>query len=62
VLIGRATRYGTAVRGEADAARAINIYREEIDRVLAQLGCRSISEVTRDCLLLPGEAAAAAAA
>ena len=55
VLIGRATLYGTAVRGEAGAARAINIYREEIDRVLAQLGCCGISDITRDCLRLPGE-------
>ena len=61
VLVGRATLYGTAVGGEAGAARAINIYREEIDRVLAQLGCRSVSEVSRDCLLLPGEEGAAAA-
>ena len=51
---------GAAVRGEARAARAISIYREEIDRVLAQLGCRSISEVTRDCLLLPGDERSAA--
>ena len=46
---------GAAVRGEAGAARAINIYREEIDRVLAQLGCCGISDITRDCLRLPGE-------
>jgi len=38
VLIGRATLYGTAVAGEAGAARAIEIYRDEIDRMLALIG------------------------
>jgi L-lactate dehydrogenase (cytochrome)/(S)-mandelate dehydrogenase len=39
VLIGRATLYGTAVAGEAGAARAIEIYRDEIDRLMALIGC-----------------------
>jgi isopentenyl diphosphate isomerase/L-lactate dehydrogenase-like FMN-dependent dehydrogenase len=39
VMIGRATLYGTAVAGEAGAARAIEIYRDEIDRLLALIGC-----------------------
>jgi len=45
VLIGRATLYGTAAGGEAGAARAIAILREEIDRVLALLGCRSVADL-----------------
>jgi len=57
VLLGRATLYGTAAGGEAGAARAIGIFREEIDRVLALAGCRSIAELQRDCLLMPGESA-----
>ena len=51
VLIGRATLYGTAVSGEAGAARAIAIYRDEIDRTLAQVGCTSVTQVNRDCLV-----------
>lgn len=50
VLIGRATLYGTAVAGEAGAARAIEIYRDEIDRVLGLIGCPGISALNHDYL------------
>ncbi|MEQ1776082.1 MAG: alpha-hydroxy acid oxidase [Burkholderiales bacterium] len=43
VQIGRGTLYGVAAGGEAGARRAIAIYREEIDRVLALLGCPGIA-------------------
>ena len=46
VLVGRATLFGVAAAGEAGAARAIDILRLEVDRVLALLGCRSVSELT----------------
>ena len=45
VLVGRATLYGTAAGGEAGAARAITILREEIDRVMALLGVTSVAEL-----------------
>lgn len=45
VLIGRGTLYGTAVAGQAGAARAIDIYREEIDRVMALIGCTGVAEL-----------------
>jgi len=48
VLIGRATLYGTAVAGEAGAARAIEIYRDEIDRMLALIGCPDIGALGPD--------------
>jgi isopentenyl diphosphate isomerase/L-lactate dehydrogenase-like FMN-dependent dehydrogenase len=48
VLIGRATLYGTAIAGEAGAARAIEIYRDEIDRMLALIGCPDIGALGRD--------------
>jgi len=54
VLVGRATLYGTAAAGEAGAARAIEIYREEIDRVLALIGRRSVAELDRECLVPAG--------
>ena len=45
VLIGRATLYGVAAGGEAGAARAIALFREEIDRVMALIGARSVAEL-----------------
>ena len=51
VFVGRATLYGIAAGGEAGAAHAIGILRSEVDRVLAMLGCPSISELDGDYLL-----------
>ena len=51
VMIGRPTLYGTAVGGQAGAARAIGIFREEIDRALAHLGCINMNELDRSCLV-----------
>lgn len=45
VMIGRSTLYGVAAGGEAGAARALEIYREEISRVLALLGCCRIADL-----------------
>jgi isopentenyl diphosphate isomerase/L-lactate dehydrogenase-like FMN-dependent dehydrogenase len=53
VLIGRATLYGIAAGGHAGAARAIAIFREEIDRVLALVGCRSVAELGPQYLQMP---------
>jgi len=53
VLIGRATLYGTAVAGETGAARAIEIYRDEIDRLLALIGCPGVAALDRSFLALP---------
>ena len=53
VLVGRPTLYGTTVGGEAGAARALKIFRDEIDRTIAYLGYRSLDEISRDCLILP---------
>jgi len=50
VLIGRATLYGTAVAGEAGAARAIEMYRDEVDRLLALIGCPGVSALDADYL------------
>jgi isopentenyl diphosphate isomerase/L-lactate dehydrogenase-like FMN-dependent dehydrogenase len=62
VFIGRATLYGTAVGGQAGAARAITILREEIDRTLALIGCNSVAELNPDCLVRPPAMDAAARA
>ena len=48
VLVGRSVLYGTASAGQAGAARAIDIFREEIDRGLALLGCTSVPALNRE--------------
>ena len=54
VLIGRATLYGTAAAGEAGAARAIAILREESDRVMALIGAPNVAALNREFLQLSG--------
>ena len=45
VLVGRSTLYGTAAAGEAGATRALDIYRGEISRSMAQISCNAVSEI-----------------
>jgi isopentenyl diphosphate isomerase/L-lactate dehydrogenase-like FMN-dependent dehydrogenase len=53
VQIGRSTLYGVASGGEAGARRALTIFREEIDRVMALIGARSVSDLTPEILRAP---------
>jgi isopentenyl diphosphate isomerase/L-lactate dehydrogenase-like FMN-dependent dehydrogenase len=53
VLLGRAPLYGTATAGQAGAMRAIQLYRDEIDRVLGLIGCHGVSELGPQHLALP---------
>jgi isopentenyl diphosphate isomerase/L-lactate dehydrogenase-like FMN-dependent dehydrogenase len=53
VLVGRPTLYGTGAGGAAGATRAIDIFREEIDRMMAHMGCRSVAELDRSRVHLP---------
>ncbi len=53
VMLGRAPLHGVAAAGEAGALRALQIYRDEIDRVLALLGCARIDQLTRAHVKLP---------
>jgi (S)-mandelate dehydrogenase len=48
VLVGRATLYGAGAGGAAGVKRAIDILLDEFDRVLGQLGCVSIVDLTPD--------------
>jgi isopentenyl diphosphate isomerase/L-lactate dehydrogenase-like FMN-dependent dehydrogenase len=50
VMVGRSTLYGVAAGGEAGAARALEIYRDEISRNMALLGCGTIAELGPQCL------------
>jgi L-lactate dehydrogenase (cytochrome)/(S)-mandelate dehydrogenase len=49
-FVGRATLYGLAAGGCAGASRAIEILREEIDLVMAQIGCPSLARLDGDVL------------
>jgi (S)-mandelate dehydrogenase len=51
VFVGRATLYGLAAGGEAGVARALAIFREEIDRAQALIGCPTLPDLTRDRLI-----------
>lgn len=45
VLIGRSTLYGTAAAGYDGATRALDIYRGEISRGMANISCNKVSEI-----------------
>ncbi|GAC1452268.1 MAG: alpha-hydroxy-acid oxidizing protein [Steroidobacteraceae bacterium] len=46
VMIGRPTLYGLGAAGEAGVERALSILTTEFDRVLGQLGCNSIADLS----------------
>lgn len=45
VMLGRPTLYGLAAGGQAGVEHALALLTDEIDRVLGQLGCRSLDEL-----------------
>ena len=45
VLIGRAYAYGLAAAGEAGVTRALEIFRDDLERTLRLLGCESVCEL-----------------
>jgi isopentenyl diphosphate isomerase/L-lactate dehydrogenase-like FMN-dependent dehydrogenase len=51
VFLGRATLYGAVAGGEAGAARAIEIIRDEMVRTMAQIGRPSVSSLDATCLM-----------
>lgn len=51
VLLGKATLYGLAARGEAGATDVLNILFNEISNVLAQIGCPAVSQLIPDYLV-----------
>ena len=50
ILAGRAILYGLGAAGEAGAARALEILRDEFDLTLGLLGCPRASDLSRDLL------------
>jgi len=54
VFMGRPQLYGAAVAGTEGIAKVVDILRTEIDRDLALLGCKDLTEVTPDLLSVRG--------
>ncbi|RYX93662.1 MAG: alpha-hydroxy-acid oxidizing protein [Comamonadaceae bacterium] len=54
-VFGRPSLFGVAAGGVPGVARALQIMRNEVDMVLAQIGCRSFSELDASYLLSPTE-------
>ena len=54
VLCGRAYAYGLAAAGEAGVDRAIDILRTDVERTLRLLGCRSVADLDRSYVNVPG--------
>ena len=44
-LFGRAYAYGLAAAGEAGVTRALEIFRDDLERTLRLLGCESVCEL-----------------
>jgi (S)-mandelate dehydrogenase len=55
VLAGRPFLYGLASDGEAGAAHVLEIFKEEIDRTLALIGCSSVNELDHTYLFYGAE-------
>jgi L-lactate dehydrogenase (cytochrome) len=54
VFMGRPQLYGAAVAGPAGIAKVVDILRTEIDRDMALLGCKDISEVRANLITARG--------
>jgi len=48
VLLGRAALYGLSAAGEAGVDDVLRLLKEDIDRTMAQVGCASIHQLTKD--------------
>ena len=53
VMMGKGMLYGVAVGGEAGAARALDLMRNEFRQTLGFVGCRDVGEVSRDVFWTP---------
>lgn len=54
VFMGRPQLYGAAVAGSKGIAKVVDIFRTEIDRDLALLGCKDLNEVSADLIATRG--------
>ncbi len=56
MLIGRATLYGISVGGQEGAEQALGLLRNELEKNMGYVGCRTIEEIT-DAIIAPGRTA-----
>jgi L-lactate dehydrogenase (cytochrome) len=54
VFMGRPQLYGATVAGPEGIAKVVDILRTEIDRDMALLGCKDLSEVRADLIMARG--------
>jgi len=54
VLVGRPVLWGLAADGEAGAAYALRLLKDELDLAMALAGAPTLAEVTRDLVRAPG--------
>ena len=54
VMIGRPYLYGLAIAGGDGVARVVEILRTELEMTMGLAGCRSLAEITVECLESPG--------
>jgi L-lactate dehydrogenase (cytochrome) len=53
VLLGRAYAFGLAAAGKPGVTRALGILRDDVERTLRLLGCRSVSTLNSSYLNIP---------
>ncbi len=51
LFVGRATLYATAAMGEAGAVRALDIFKDEVDRCMMHMGTPDIKSLGPQCLM-----------
>ena len=51
VLVGRATLYGVGAGGQAGAERAVGILRNEFEKTMGYIGCRTVAELKPDTVV-----------
>jgi 4-hydroxymandelate oxidase len=54
VLVGRPVLWGLAAGGEAGAAAALGLLRNELDLAMALAGAPTVADITRDLVRIPG--------
>lgn len=55
VFLGRPTLYGTVAGGQAGAAKALGIIRDELNKIMAQIGCPTLSQLGPEFLYIDNE-------
>ncbi len=54
MLLGHATLYGLVAAGQAGALDVLRLLKDEVDRMLAQIGCASAGQHSPDYVMAVG--------